>query len=533
MVAGFNAKTAASLHARLILLVILAAATARFFLVLILPIRFLPDEVRGDGQFMRLAANLASGDWHNEFSQYAFAKEPGYPLFLAAASLSHLPLSAAHALFQTAAILVTAWAVFRLTRSPWGAAATFVVLAFCPAGLALHRVVPAQIYWAQTLLVFSLFASVLLGPPRGRVAAAVLAGLAGLVFGWTSLTGEGGIWFVPAFAFLTLGAVRLARRSRDELRAIVRNVGVTAAGVAAVFAVFLSGNFAVYGSLPGTGAQHFTAPQWAALPRNLVAAVEAVWQPDLAAATPFCSVSVESEDFKRYWTFLNEPRVNAVQASREVTAAGWYYDSQSIEWPAFKAYDQDGQEIPLAVTRQASPDLQRYFSDERPSNNRFQLVFGSPDVCAIATLASGHPELPLVLDRKGGLYAATGSAQLYVQSISDSASRASEPGEKLAAAISTDLIGFYAGLLPFLLSIGVTAAIAAVWRAFSAQALPAMLLAALTAWILAATRIAELASVDTGASPADTIYYAAPATYAAIVAACLSLIALGAGSRLE
>jgi hypothetical protein len=531
--AGFHLKAAASVHARLIFLIILVAAAGRFFLALNLPIRVLPNDVQDDGLFMRLAANFASGDWRSGFNQYALSKGPGYPVFLAVTSLSRLPLSAAHALFQTAAFLVTAWAVLRLTRSQWGAAATFMALAFCPVGLALHRVLPDQIYWAQTLLAFSLFATILFVPPRGRTAAAIVAGLAGLIFGWTLLTGEDGIWFLPAFAFLTAGAVWLARRSRDQLLSVVRNFCVATVGFAAVNVAFLIGNFGDYRPPLGVGAQHFTATQWTSLPRNLVTAAEAVWQPDLAMATPFCSVSVESEEFKRDWTFLNKPRVNAVQPSREVTAVGWYYDSQSIEWPTFRAYNQDGQEIPASVTRQASPDLQRYFSDDRPSNNRFQFTFRSPDVCAIATVASDHPELRMVIDEKAGLYAATGSAQLYIQSVSDSAGRFIEPGEKLAGSISTDLIGFNGGLLPFLLSIGAIAAIAASWRAFSAQALPTMLLTALAAWILAATRIVQLALINADALPRVTIYYSAPATYAAIVAACLSLTVLGVGSRLE
>ena len=59
-------------------------------------------------------------------------------------------------------------------------------------GLALHRVLPDQIYWAQTLLAFSLFATIMFAPPTGRSSALIAAGLTGLIFGWTFLTGEGG-----------------------------------------------------------------------------------------------------------------------------------------------------------------------------------------------------------------------------------------------------------------------------------------------------------------------------------------------------
>jgi hypothetical protein len=164
-------------------LIIVLTAAARFLLVVNLPIRFLPYDLGEDGLFMRLAADRASAVWPGEFNQFILLKGPGYPFFLAVTSISGLPLSAAHALFQTAAISATAWIVFRVTRSQWGATATFVALAFCPVGLALHRVLPDQIYWAQTLLAFSLFATIMFAPPTGRSSALTAAGLTGLIFG--------------------------------------------------------------------------------------------------------------------------------------------------------------------------------------------------------------------------------------------------------------------------------------------------------------------------------------------------------------
>ena len=87
-----------------IFLIIFCATVARFLLVLNLPIRFLPNNVHDDGLFMRLATNLASRLWLGDLNQFTFLKGPGYPAFLAVASVSGLPLSAAHALFQAAAI---------------------------------------------------------------------------------------------------------------------------------------------------------------------------------------------------------------------------------------------------------------------------------------------------------------------------------------------------------------------------------------------------------------------------------------------
>jgi hypothetical protein len=510
-----------------IFLIILFAAAARFLLVVNLPIRFLPYDLREDGLFIRLATNLASGVWLGDSNQFTVTNGPGYPLFLAATHLSRLPLSAAHALFQTAAILVTTWAIFRLTRSQWGAAATFIALSFCPVGLAVRRVLPEQIYWAQTLLGFSLLAILLFAPPRRRSCAMIVAGLAGLIFGWTWFTGEEGIWFLPAFALLTAGAVWIIRRSKDELVALALDLCVASAGFFVVNVAVLATN------LNTVHVPTITSPQWASLPPILFAAAKTVWRPDLAMATPFCSVSIESSDFRRYWTFLNKPHVKTVEPNREVAAVGWYFDSQSVEWPDFKAFTQDGQEIPLSVTRQPSPDLQRYFSDDRAGNNRFQVKFGSPDVCAITAQTSDGPELR-VLEPKENLYSATsGSALFSVDTVFDSAGGFFDSSEKLAAWASHSLMGLYDGLLPFLLPIGLIAAVAASWRAFSGQTFPAVLVMSLAAWLLAASRVVLLALINIGALPLATIHYSPPATYMAILAACLSLTVLSVGSRPE
>ena len=95
------------------------------------------------------------------------------------------------------------------------------------------------------------------------------------------------------------------------------------------------------------------------------------------------------------------------------------------------------------------------------------------------------------------------------------------------------LVGIYEGLLVFLLPIGLVAAIAASWRAFGAQTLPPILLAAVAAWILVTTRIVTLALIGASTFSGETIYYSAPTSYMAIAAACLSLTAFSVGPRIE
>jgi hypothetical protein len=122
-----------------------------------------------------------------------------------------------------------------------------------------------------------------------------------------------------------------------------------------------------------------TGEQWASLPRTLLDAVEMIAHPPLLAAeAPSSSTSVLSEDFDRYWTFLNNPRVETIDTSAEVTVLGRYHDSQSVQWPVFKVYGEGGQEIPFSETRQPSADLQGNFSDVGAGYNKFQMRFRCP-----------------------------------------------------------------------------------------------------------------------------------------------------------
>ena len=194
-----TAMTSMSKHTKALLVILFAAAVIRFVIVLNLPILFIANAGHDDGLYMRLATTLASGNWLGEFSQFTLMKGPGYPIFLAVTSLSGLPASATHALFQIAAIAVTAWAAYRLTASRATAALMFLTLIFYPVGFMpeLQRVFRDQIYWAQTLLIFTLFTILFFTPPRGRSAAIFVAGLAGLILGWAWLTREEGDWFIP------------------------------------------------------------------------------------------------------------------------------------------------------------------------------------------------------------------------------------------------------------------------------------------------------------------------------------------------
>ncbi|THD73090.1 MAG: hypothetical protein E7813_03485 [Bradyrhizobium sp.] len=633
------------------------AAIVRFIVVLNLPILFLPGAGHDDGLYMRLAANLASGRWLGEFNQFTLMKGPGYPVFLALSGLSGLPVSATHALFQFAAIVVTAWAVYRLTASHAIAALTFVSLTFYPVGFMpeLLRVVRDQIYWAQTLLVFSLLAVVFFAPPRGGFGAALVAGFAGLILGWAWLTREEGVWLIPGLGLLAAGAILIHRRQRRELLALARNIGVTAIGFVAVNAAFMTGNHFAYGSFvgvdfkernfkstlealedvdagpvipyvpvsntvraevakvspafaplsaalapgqlifarwnkagcsiyretcgdiaggwfmwalrdaaaeskfyrtPAAASENFgkivsaivaacsdgrlrchhrwlsympplTARDRAAIPGALLAVIDRIifFRPPMPAVV--YPSFIKSSD-EQYLTFLHNPRIDTpVQRSYDMTVRGWFRDPYSSDWPAFKAYAEQDVEIPSSTTRLASPDLQQHFSDPSADQNRYEMSFRCPNTCTIAAPTSGHQDVRITVDRDRPMEASSGSAVLYVDSVTGAnASRLINPGETFAGRVRLWLVRIYKILMPPLIFAGLFAAAIAICRAVRARALDAVLVAAFAAWALVATRVVILALIEASSLPAVNDLYAAPAIYLAVVAAFLSIAAL-------
>ena len=96
-----------------VLLLILFAA--RFYVEVNSRLLLIPAAGHDDGYFMRMASHIASGQWLGAYDQYTLMKGPGYPLFVALATLFGGPVSIGHALFHLLAILIAAVAVLRLT----------------------------------------------------------------------------------------------------------------------------------------------------------------------------------------------------------------------------------------------------------------------------------------------------------------------------------------------------------------------------------------------------------------------------------
>lgn len=232
---------------------LLAVAVVRFSLTLHLPLDLLDWASHDDGLFIRNAASLASGHWLGDFDELTLAKGPGYPLLLAINAWSGLPLSASHAILQILAIAISTWAVFQLTRSYRFSAVAFLILIFNPVGFLpeLQRVFRDQIYWAQALIVFSLFSVLFLAPPRNRWLDVGLSLLAGAFLAWAWLTREEGIWFLPGLLVLAAGALLSNRNNTSGWLATATRTGLAGAAFLSLNLLFMLGNLFAYGSFVG------------------------------------------------------------------------------------------------------------------------------------------------------------------------------------------------------------------------------------------------------------------------------------------
>src|ERR1700722_5345618 len=269
-----------------------------------------------------------------------------------------------------------------------------------------------------------------------------------------------------------------------------------------------------------------TIGQGAALPSATLSVLDQITFLDPSLPALAEKSSMRSRD-AAYLAFLNEPYIDPpVQRSYQVIVRGWYRDTESSDWPVFKAYAEQGLEIPSSTTRLASPDLQGHFSDPAADHNRFEISFLCPNICVVAAFGAQHRELRITVDRDGPTSAISGSAVLYVDSVaSANASQFANPAQNLAARARLWLVRIYKILIPVLSITGVFAAVAAIWRAVKRRTLDVVLLTALAAWTLVVTRIVLLALIEVSSFPAASMRYAAPASYLAVIAAILSIVA--------
>jgi hypothetical protein len=266
-----------------------------------------------------------------------------------------------------------------------------------------------------------------------------------------------------------------------------------------------------------------TTSQWMSIPRAMLAAVS-----DLCFFTQVeemvTPTSTDPEQFEKYWSFLNFPRVRAAGGDDRIVL-GWFYNSSSNEWPKFRTY-LNGEEVPFTMVRYASPDLQKHFANELANRNRFKINFHCPYECLIAASTADGPEVRLPLHGNQAQTASSGSARLHVDSVSYG-EELRNPGEMFADSIRVILIKVYKVLSPLMLASGLLALVWATGRAIKVRKkFSFLLVAAIAAWALVVARVGILSLTAVSSFSTGGYQYSAPAIYLGILGAFLAIGAL-------
>jgi len=96
------------------------------------PLTAVPAAPWDDRLFLQLATSLLNGDWLGPYNRLTLAKGPLYPLFMASASLLHLPLITAQNLAYVAACACLVRALRPLNAPVWSRAILLLALIACP-----------------------------------------------------------------------------------------------------------------------------------------------------------------------------------------------------------------------------------------------------------------------------------------------------------------------------------------------------------------------------------------------------------------
>lgn len=200
-----------------------------------------------DFWFLRIARLLLAGRWLGAYDETTLIKGIGYPLFVAAMDVLHVPLLIAQQIFYVVACFAVWLALRPAVHSAGARVAMFAILMFNPMCFAedlANRAIREAIYHPQSLLVAAGVGGALLRrrEPLRRVMPWIV--LAGVSLTWLWHTREEGIWIAPLVA-IPLAA--LLFRSWPDRRRMLAIGGVPAAMFAIVYAAIAITNGVHYG----------------------------------------------------------------------------------------------------------------------------------------------------------------------------------------------------------------------------------------------------------------------------------------------
>ena len=229
--------------------------------------------------------------------------------------------------------------------------------------------------------------------------------------------------------------------------------------------------------------------------------------------------------------FLNYPKHTRSADDRTMTTytiKGWYHH-EGQEWMAVTVKTADGEVANITVDRLPSPDIAEYFKDPLSSKQRFSIRTVCSGSCILTIRgddgASVERRLAQVAEHSAPI--TVGSGELYVdeKSAADDPSYSDTREDILLERARAGVLRAYPYLLYPVFLVGLIAflSISCIYRA-AAVWNPCYVLAA-TCWILVISRVTLLVIIAATAFPAIEPIYIAPAHFALVGAAVLSIAA--------
>jgi hypothetical protein len=227
---------------------ILAAILGALYILnyFLIPVPLIPVLGHDDGHFMRQAKTILDGQWLGPYDQLTLIKGPGFPIFLSLSRAARLPYPILLAVFEFSSFALLSYAVGRVANSTRLAIALLVALAVFPwmwSGSVL-RVLRDGFYTSLLLMCLALAILVIWTDVRRKWLIALMAGLS---FGWMTITREETPWLWPAVAALAICFFIAARQKRETLRRSVLILLCAVAGSMMPTVFVASMNYAKYG----------------------------------------------------------------------------------------------------------------------------------------------------------------------------------------------------------------------------------------------------------------------------------------------
>jgi hypothetical protein len=238
----FQAQGRAGLHwmsqrPRPVVLVILALVTlARIWLTATQPLKAVGGAIHDDQLFIDQAASIVSGHWLGGYNNLTLIKGQGYPLWIAAMYLLHIPLVfSQHLLYAAAAAL--AYAAWRPALPRLWRLIVVIVVLFNPAsfhGDDAARVLRNHFSASLALLTFMCVTGWFLRLRRKARAQIGWAAGGGAAFSVLWLTREETVWMTGVVALLALAGAWLLRRDGARAWRRVALVALVPAGLGVI-----------------------------------------------------------------------------------------------------------------------------------------------------------------------------------------------------------------------------------------------------------------------------------------------------------